>query len=63
MASDGTSTYTWDPSGITLVGVGAAGGGSGVLALNDQHTDVVGAASCRSSPACPARQPTARWVP
>jgi RHS repeat-associated protein len=42
-ASDGVSTYTWDPSG-DLVGVGAVGQGqsAGVLALTDQHTDVVG---------------------
>ncbi len=47
VASDGASTYAWDPSGA-LVGVGAAasGGGitpgSGTLVYTDQHTDVVG---------------------
>jgi large repetitive protein len=42
-ASDGSSTYSWDPSG-GLIGVGAAGAGqpAGVLAFTDQHTDVVG---------------------
>jgi RHS repeat-associated protein len=43
LASDGTSTYTWDPSGTSLVGVGVSGGASsqGVLALTDQHSDVL----------------------
>ncbi|HUY50918.1 MAG TPA: RHS repeat-associated core domain-containing protein, partial [Streptosporangiaceae bacterium] len=43
LASDGASTYTWDPSG-GLIGVGAAGQGqsAGVLAFTDQHTDVTG---------------------
>jgi RHS repeat-associated protein len=43
LASDGTSTYTWDPSGTTLTGIGVAGGSpsAGVLALTDQHADVV----------------------
>lgn len=47
MATDGASTYAYDPSG-GLVGVGsaAAGGGttagSGSLAFVDLHTDVVG---------------------
>ncbi|HEY4867306.1 MAG TPA: RHS repeat-associated core domain-containing protein, partial [Candidatus Dormibacteraeota bacterium] len=44
LASDGTSTYTWDPSGTSLAGIGVAGGpqSAGVLALTDGHTDVVG---------------------
>ncbi|MDF3301636.1 LamG-like jellyroll fold domain-containing protein [Streptomyces tropicalis] len=41
IASDGDSTYTYDPSG-GIVGIKPAGGGSGVLALTDQHSDVVG---------------------
>jgi large repetitive protein len=39
VASDGTSAYSWDPSG-NLTGVKQ--GGSGVLAYTDAHTDVVG---------------------
>jgi RHS repeat-associated protein len=39
LASDGTATYTRDPSG-GLVAVAA--GGTSVLALTDQHQDVVG---------------------
>ncbi len=42
IASDGASTYTWDPSGSVLAGVGAAGGGSGVPALTSAHGDVLG---------------------
>ena len=44
IASDGTSTYTWDPSGSVLAGVGAAGrrDAGGSLALTDAHGDVVG---------------------
>jgi RHS repeat-associated protein len=44
LASDGTSTYTWDPTGTTLTGIGAEGGSqsAGVLAFTDQHDDVVG---------------------
>ena len=43
LASDGSSTYTWDPSGGTLVGSGTTGGGtSGVLALTDAHGNQVG---------------------
>jgi len=45
MASDGAYDYTWDPSGTSLIGIeGAASGsgGSGVLALANQHGDVVG---------------------
>ncbi|MFE2374174.1 LamG-like jellyroll fold domain-containing protein [Streptomyces sp. NPDC059398] len=41
IASDDDSTYTYDPSG-GLVGIGSQTGGSGVLALTDQHEDVVG---------------------
>jgi large repetitive protein len=47
LASDSSSTYSWDPSD-DLVGIGAAatGGGttagSGTLAYVDAHTDVVG---------------------
>ncbi|HEV2370630.1 MAG TPA: LamG-like jellyroll fold domain-containing protein [Streptosporangiaceae bacterium] len=43
IASDSQSDYTYDPSG-TLVAAGQASGGSGtgVLALTDAHTDVVG---------------------
>ncbi|MFF8592679.1 LamG-like jellyroll fold domain-containing protein [Streptomyces sp. NPDC015220] len=40
IASDGDNTYTYDPDG-GLVGVRTSGG-SGVLALTDQHSDVVG---------------------
>ncbi|WP_189934545.1 LamG-like jellyroll fold domain-containing protein [Streptomyces aurantiogriseus] len=40
IASDGDDTYTYDPSG-GLVAVKDTGG-SGVLALTDQHNDVVG---------------------
>jgi RHS repeat-associated protein len=45
MASDGVYDYTWDPSGTSLVGIEGAGsgsGGSGELALANQHGDVVG---------------------
>ena len=42
IASDGASTYTWDPSGTTLAGVGTAGGGPGVLAFTDSHGDALG---------------------
>jgi len=43
IASDGGSTYTWDPSGTMLTGIGAAGGGSsGALAFTDPHGDVLG---------------------
>ncbi|MFI1167099.1 LamG-like jellyroll fold domain-containing protein [Streptomyces sp. NPDC020801] len=41
IASDGDSTYTYDPSG-GVVGIKPLGGGSGALALTDQHNDVVG---------------------
>jgi large repetitive protein len=43
ITSDGANTYTWTPGG-TLTGIGVAGGtaADGVLALTDQHTDVVG---------------------
>ncbi|WP_412794223.1 LamG-like jellyroll fold domain-containing protein [Streptomyces sp. MS06] len=40
IASDGDATYTYDPSG-GVIGV-KPGGGTGVLALADQHDDVVG---------------------
>ncbi|MGW0575453.1 LamG-like jellyroll fold domain-containing protein [Streptomyces sp. NPDC002920] len=40
IASDGDETYTYDPGG-GLVGVKPSGGGA-VLALTDQHNDVVG---------------------
>jgi RHS repeat-associated protein len=43
IASDGTSAYTWDPSGSSLVGTGSPGGGTGgVLALANAHGDVLG---------------------
>jgi large repetitive protein len=44
IASDGTSTYTWDPSGSALAGTGVVGGttAQGVLALTNAHGDVVG---------------------
>ncbi|HEX5402756.1 MAG TPA: RHS repeat-associated core domain-containing protein [Pseudonocardiaceae bacterium] len=47
IASDSTSTYTYDPGdGLVGIGTAAAGGGtvagSGVLAYVDQHMDVVG---------------------
>ncbi|MEU6773346.1 LamG-like jellyroll fold domain-containing protein [Streptomyces sp. NPDC046759] len=41
VASDGEDTYTYDPSG-GVIGIKPASGGSGVLALTDQHDDVVG---------------------
>jgi RHS repeat-associated protein len=43
VSSDGTSTYTWDPSG-NLTGIGQVGAGTStaVLAYTDAHTDVVG---------------------
>jgi RHS repeat-associated protein len=44
IASDGSNTYTYDPSG-GLVGINQAGATStstGVLAMTDQHDDVVG---------------------
>ena len=42
ITSDGTSTFTWTPDG-TLTGIGVVGAaGDGVLAMTDQHTDVVG---------------------
>lgn len=40
IASDGDNTYTYDPAG-GVIGVKPAGG-SGALALTDQHSDVVG---------------------
>ncbi|QIY96386.2 LamG-like jellyroll fold domain-containing protein [Streptomyces sp. S1D4-11] len=40
IASDGDSTYTYDPTG-GVIGVKPSGG-SGVLALTDLHSDVVG---------------------
>ncbi|MFI5676910.1 LamG-like jellyroll fold domain-containing protein [Streptomyces cellulosae] len=40
VASDGDATYTYDPAG-GVVGIKPAGG-SGALALTDQHNDVVG---------------------
>ncbi|MEV0742695.1 LamG-like jellyroll fold domain-containing protein [Streptomyces sp. NPDC050549] len=40
IASDGDATYTYDPSG-GVIGIKPSGG-SGVLALTDQHADVVG---------------------
>ncbi|WKX09791.1 LamG-like jellyroll fold domain-containing protein [Streptomyces sp. NL15-2K] len=40
IASDGDNTYTYDPAG-GVIGVKPTGG-SGVLALTDQHNDVVG---------------------
>ncbi|WP_406170089.1 LamG-like jellyroll fold domain-containing protein [Streptomyces sp. NBC_00996] len=40
IASDGDNTYTYDPAG-GVVGVKPSGG-SGALALTDQHSDVVG---------------------
>ena len=43
IASDGSSTYTWDPSGTVVTGIGAAGGGPpGALAFTDPHGDVLG---------------------
>lgn len=44
VASDGTNTYTWDPSGSSLEGIGVPGGGTsgGVLALTDTHGDMIG---------------------
>jgi RHS repeat-associated protein len=43
LASDGTSAYSWDPSGSQLAGAGPAGGGtSGVQALTDIHGNLVG---------------------
>jgi RHS repeat-associated protein len=46
VASDGTSTYSWDPSG-NLTGVKQ--GGTGVLAYTDAHTDVVGNFTAKGS--------------
>ncbi|MFE9442430.1 LamG-like jellyroll fold domain-containing protein [Streptomyces sp. NPDC006602] len=40
IASDGDNTYTYDPAG-GVIGVKPAGG-TGALALTDQHSDVVG---------------------
>jgi RHS repeat-associated protein len=42
ISSDGKNTYTWTPDG-TLTGIGDAPGdqGAGVLAMTDQHTDVI----------------------
>jgi RHS repeat-associated protein len=44
LVSDGTSTYTWDPAGTNLIGIGVAGGtaAQGVLAFTNQHGDVLG---------------------
>jgi len=43
IASDGSSAYTWDPSGSTLIAAGSPGGGtSGALALANVHGDVLG---------------------
>ncbi|MEV8097778.1 LamG-like jellyroll fold domain-containing protein [Kitasatospora sp. NPDC085879] len=43
VASDGTNTYTWDPTG-SIVGINTPGGAAstGRLALTDQHDDVIG---------------------
>jgi RHS repeat-associated protein len=43
ITSDGRNTYTWTPDG-TLTGIGLVQGdqGAGVLAMTDQHTDVIG---------------------
>ncbi len=40
LVSDGGSHYTWTPGG-TLTGTAPAAGGTGVLDLTDQHTDLV----------------------
>ncbi|MGH3292642.1 MAG: hypothetical protein ACRDP7_12620 [Trebonia sp.] len=43
VAFDGTSGYSWDPSGGVLAGIGTPGGGTGgVIALTDAHGDVRG---------------------
>ncbi|HEV3380095.1 MAG TPA: LamG-like jellyroll fold domain-containing protein [Trebonia sp.] len=43
IASDGVNTYTWDPSGTSLVGIGVSGDQTaGVLAYTDTHDDVIG---------------------
>ena len=43
LASDGLSTYTWDPTGGTLVGAGTVGGGTGgVQTMTDLHTNLIG---------------------
>ncbi|MEU3353172.1 LamG-like jellyroll fold domain-containing protein [Streptomyces sp. NPDC037389] len=42
LASDGANTYTWTPDN-GLIGIGTPGGSvPGVLALTDQHDDVIG---------------------
>ncbi|MEX2980314.1 LamG-like jellyroll fold domain-containing protein [Streptomyces sp. C36] len=42
VASDGGNTYTWTPDG-GLIGIGTPGASAaGVLALTDQHDDVIG---------------------
>jgi len=46
VASDGTSSYSWDPSG-NLTGVRQ--GGAGVLAYTDAHTEVVGDFTAKGS--------------
>jgi RHS repeat-associated protein len=60
IASDGTSTYTYDPSG-KLAGTGTAGGaaGSGQLAWINQHTDL----TARYTPAATALGPSASYDP
>jgi RHS repeat-associated protein len=44
IASDGTNTYAWNPSGSSLVGTNVPGGStsSGVQVLTDTHGDVIG---------------------
>jgi large repetitive protein len=60
VASDGTTAYTWDPSGSVLVAAGAPGGGTGgKLALTNAHGDLVGqfTAAGTSVPASKAYDP------
>ena len=42
IASDGTTGYSWDPSGTTVFAAGNPGGGGGKLALTNVHGDVIG---------------------
>ncbi len=60
MASDGSSTYAWDPSGSVLAGTGTVGGGtSGSLALTDIHDNLIGQFTAASTtlPASKAYDP------
>jgi RHS repeat-associated protein len=50
IASDGSSTYSYDPAGnLTAIGVAGGSTSQGELAYTDAHTDVVGAFTASAS--------------